>query len=257
MHILIADDSVVVRRSLRKAIDSHGTGTRVDECGDGAAMLKALLSTDYDVVFSDVYMPGMNGIEAVSAAHQEGREFFCVFMSTDMSRDVLDVAEKVGAYEFLPKPFRADDVHQVLRCIERIRTSTSVLVVDDSRTVRRVIERVLHRSRFKLATDEAEDGQGAIEKCRAGKYDIVFLDVHMPGIDGFEALIEIRDLQPDARVVLISGEERQQIMLRAGEIEIDAFLPKPFLPNDVDMVLYRLFDLKAPQLALIKTGAAG
>lgn len=257
MRILLADDSVVVRRTLRKAIDGFGRDTRIDECGDGDAMLKSLLAADYDVVFSDVYMPGRNGIEAVSAAHQEGREFFCVFMSTDMSRDVLEVAEKVGAYEFLPKPFRSDDVHQVLRCIERIRTSTSVLVVDDSRTVRRVIERVLHRSRFTLSTDEAEDGHIAIDKCRARKYDIIFLDVHMPGIDGFQALIEIRDLQPEARVVLISGEERQQIMLRAGEIEIDAFLPKPFLPNDVDMVLYRLFDLKAPQFALTRSAVAG
>jgi CheY-like chemotaxis protein len=253
MRILIADDSAVVRRSLRKALETHLSERRIDECADGASMLRALKVGEYDVVFSDVYMPQMNGIDAVAAAHADGLEFFCVFMSTDMSRDVVEVAEKVGAFEFLPKPFRPDEVFDVLRCIARVKQPTSVLVVDDSRTVRRVIERVLLRSRFTIAMDEAEDGLRAIAKCRTRAFDIVFLDVHMPGIDGFETLAEIKLALPAARVVLISGESRQEIMLRAGDLEVDAFLPKPFLPNDVDMVLFRLFDLKAPQLAVKKS----
>lgn len=256
MRVLIADDSSVVRMSLRRTIAAQRPEARIDECGDGAALLKRLVANDYDVVFSDVYMPGMGGLDAVLAASEQGRRCFSVFMSTDMSRDIVEIADRIGAFEFVQKPFRAEEVAAVLDSIDRIRRPTRVLLVDDSRTVRRVIERVFERSLFNLVTEEAEDGPAAIARCVERPYDIVFLDVHMPGMDGFETLVEIRHRLPDVRVVLISAEDRRGILIRAGGLEIDGYLPKPFLPRDVDLVLFRLFGLKAPQLALMKAGAS-
>ena len=56
-----------------------------------------------------------------------------------------------------------------------------VLIVDDSSTVRSVIRKVLQASRFRLNSDEADEGAKAIAQVEKQPYDIVFLDCHMPG----------------------------------------------------------------------------
>lgn len=249
MRIMIADDSTVVRRLLRRALADAGD-VLIDEFVDGTSMLAALRRGDYDLVFSDVYMPGMSGLDAVRTAHEGGADFFVVFMSTDMSQELSEMARTLGAFEFLAKPFQPHEVASIVACYRRIREPMRVLLVDDSQTVRRVIERVFRRSRFRMELDEAADGPQAVELCRANRYRIIFLDVNMPGMDGFETLGHVRADQPEASVVLISGEKKSDILIRAGGFEIDAFLGKPFLPQDVDMLLYRLLGLNAPQLAL-------
>lgn len=249
MRIMIADDSSIVRRVLRRALEECGV-VEIDEFKDGTSMAEALRTNDYDIVFSDVYMPGMSGLEAISMAHHQGGSFFTVFMSTDMSPEIVDVAKSMGAFEFLAKPFQPREVATILSCYKRMRSAMRVLLVDDSHTVRRVVERVFQRSRFQMTLDEAGDGPSAIALCRENAYKIIFLDVNMPEMDGFATLAEIRKSQPKASVVLISGEKKGNILIRAGGFDVDAFLAKPFLPQDVDMLLYRLLGLNAPQLAV-------
>lgn len=257
MRILVADDSALVRRLLRQALQQADERVLIDEFGDGDAVLRALVKTDYDMVFSDVYMPGKGGLDAIVEAKERGRTAFCVFMSNDMSRELVGVAQKIGAFEFLQKPFRPEEVKAVVDCYRRMREPTDVLVVDDSETVRKIIARVLERSRFALRTASAPDGPSAVALCRTKPFGIVFLDVNMPGMDGYEALVAIRESQPSAKIVLISGEDKEAIMIRAGDLAVDGFLPKPFLPRDVDLALYRLFGLTAPQLAVQRAATGG
>ena len=75
------------------------------------------------------------------------------------------------------------------RCI-RARLPKRVLIVDDSSTVRSVVRKVLQASRFKLEAEEAADGSAAIELAKKKRFDIVFLDCQMPGLDGFATFAE-------------------------------------------------------------------
>lgn len=259
MRMLVADDSAIVRMSVRQAIKAARPEAHIDECADGDALRRRLLEADYDVVFTDIHMPGMSGPDAVAAVLQltPERKFFSVFLSTDMSRDVIGVADRVGAFEFLPKPFLPGEVTEVLDAIDRVRRPARVLLVDDSRTVRKVIDRVLQLSIFTLTTDFAEDGPTAVAMAETTPYDVFFIDVHMPGMDGFDTLIALQGSCAAAQFVLMSAENREAVMLRAAGLNVGSFLTKPFLPKDVDLVLYRLFGLKAPQLARIKAATIG
>lgn len=255
MRVVIADDSALVRRMLRRIAVTIVPDVLVDECGDGVALSNALQKQHYDIIFTDVYMPGMSGLDAVMPSRLSGSNAFCVFMSTDMSRDLVAIAQKLGAFEFLPKPFTPDEVRNVFESHVRLSAKTRILLVDDSRTTRRIIDKVFHRCRFDIDLVEAESGREAVELCDHEHFAIIFLDVNMPGMDGFETLIAIRELQPTCKFVLISGEDKKAIMLRAAGLDVAAFLSKPFRPGDVDLVLYRLFGLRAPQLALQSMGA--
>jgi DNA-binding LytR/AlgR family response regulator len=77
----------------------------------------------------------------------------------------------------------------------------------------------------------------------------VFLDVNMPGLNGFATLGRLMQANPDAKVVMISGEynplrEREAIALGAA-----ATMHKPFFPTEIDAVLHRIFGLQSPKLA--------
>ncbi len=145
-----------------------------------------------------------------------------------------------GVDSIVPRPANATDVHALVeRCI-RLRLPKRVLIVDDSKTMRSIVRKILSASRFALDVSEAEEGVGALGKI-AGGYDLVLLDYNMPGFNGIETLAEIKRVAPHVAVVLMTSTDDEAIVGRAQASGAAAFLKKPFYPADIDAVLDRLF----------------
>jgi CheY-like chemotaxis protein len=114
------------------------------------------------------------------------------------------------------------------------RAPGRILVVDDSRMNRMTLARVFERKGHAVVT--AEDGVEALERLRAEPFDVVLLDIMMPRKDGFETLAEIK---ADSRlrevpVIVISGVEDVDSVVRCIEIGALDHLPKPFEPALLD-----------------------
>lgn len=123
--------------------------------------------------------------------------------------------------ESLPAPTAAAS----LSAIE----DASVLVVDDSRTMRLVLTRELNKLGF-TRISEAADGRKAIERIRREPFDLVLLDMEMPELDGMGVLLEIRN-DPELRglpVIVISGAEQVDSAVKCIEAGAEDYLPKPF-----------------------------
>ena len=105
---------------------------------------------------------------------------------------------------------------------------TTVLVVDDEESVRRVVVRMLGGMGF--ATLQAGNGAEAVKLFREGGADVrlVILDLTMPTMDGERALVELRRLRPDVRVVLMSGFYQPEHMVRSASDGLASFVQKPF-----------------------------
>ena|SRR5437867_1234964 len=103
-----------------------------------------------------------------------------------------------------------------------------ILVADDEELVRMAIKAILSIGGYDLAT--AEDGAEAVEKFREAspRFDLVVLDVHMPRLDGHGALLRIREIDPHARALLLSGGLHDFANEGVTEMEGVAFLHKPF-----------------------------
>jgi len=105
---------------------------------------------------------------------------------------------------------------------------TTVLIVDDSKTVRRVMSSMLHQSGYR--TLEAEDGARGIELAHNHKPNLIFMDVMMPGMDGFQATRKLQtdvDTQ-DIPVIIISGNQQATIQTWVRRIGASGFMAKPF-----------------------------
>ena len=101
-----------------------------------------------------------------------------------------------------------------------------VLIVDDSALARRNLRQILESADCEV--DEAEDGLSALERYFLDKPDVVLLDLVMRGMYGLDVLEKIRQLDPLAKVVVVSADVQtssQQLVDQAGA---KAFITKPF-----------------------------
>lgn len=108
------------------------------------------------------------------------------------------------------------------------KAGTTVLIVDDSRTVRRLMSNMLQQSGYRPL--EAENGMQGIEMARSHKPSLIFMDVMMPGMDGFQATRKLQtdvDTQ-DIPVIIVSGNKQATIQTWVRKIGARGFMAKPF-----------------------------
>jgi DNA-binding response OmpR family regulator len=143
----------------------------------------------------------------------------------------------------LPIPSSAGDACKLVEICIRAKMPTSVLVVDDSDTLRGIVRKILAASRFELDIHEASDSTAALAQLRTGKFGMVFLDYNMPGLNGADILLGIKHESPDVPIVMMTSAFNKAGSKRRRLSGAFAFLKKPFYPADVDAVLERYFGL--------------
>jgi two-component system KDP operon response regulator KdpE len=104
--------------------------------------------------------------------------------------------------------------------------STSVLVVDDEASLRKALRTSLTASGF--AVEEARTGEEALGTVQRHAFDLVLLDINMPGINGIDACRRIRGISPHAGIVMITVRDLEDDKVRALEAGADDYVTKPF-----------------------------
>ncbi len=250
---LVVDDDEVARQFAVVTLKGTGFVTTVDQAVGGDEALEAMEARDYDLVLCDINMPGMTGLQLIERLKAKRAEDhrqmpLVVFMSSGIVADAYLEADHLGAIEFLSKPYAVPQVQNLVEILNRMRVPMKVLVVDDSHTVLKVVQKIFQRSTFNIVYSEADAGHVALEKIEQEKYDAIFVDVNMPGINGIQILAKIKSVHPKLKMVLMSSETLQAIKDRVGALHIDHFLHKPFSSHDVDFLLYQIFNLTPPRL---------
>jgi CheY-like chemotaxis protein len=154
-----------------------------------------------------------------------------------------DTSRPEGVDGIVARPGNEEEATNLVRLCIRAKIPTRVLVVDDSGTMRSIVRKILQASHFALNIQEASEGQAALERLRAEKFGIVFLDYNMPGLNGFETLLEIKRESPNVAVVMMTSTIDNGIADRAHAAGALAFLKKPFYPADIDATLERYYGL--------------
>lgn len=106
----------------------------------------------------------------------------------------------------------------------------NILLVDDAAFMRLSLKQMLEPHGHKVIA-EAEDGAQAIDRFKACKPDITILDITMPEVSGLDALKSIKELDPQAKVVICSALGQQEQLARAIELGANDFIVKPFQPE--------------------------
>src|SRR5215469_6323621 len=129
--------------------------------------------------------------------------------------------------------------------VEPVRTlqaasGTRMLVVDDSPTIRAVLGKLLGEEGY--AVQKAVDGESAIELAKTEQPDLIFLDIVLPGINGFAVLRALRHdpLTRHIPIVMISGNQQATEQFYVQRFGADDFIKKPFGQREVQQSIHQL-----------------
>jgi len=116
--------------------------------------------------------------------------------------------------------------------------SERILIIDDDQQIRELLECTLKVEEFEVVT--AENGKEGIEKCRKEKFHMVFTDIEMPEMDGFEVISILQKEFPDIKIVGMSGDV--DMIDRLGKYKVlYNVLQKPFHLRDVADIVGKFY----------------
>jgi len=118
-----------------------------------------------------------------------------------------------------------------------------ILIVDDEEIVLRSCQRILRGDDYQI--DVARDGLAALGLVNENDYDVLILDIKMPKMDGIEVLRRVKEARPDIDVVMITGLHDIGTAVQAMKLGALDYLPKPFEPEDLQMLVAKAFDRRA------------
>ena len=101
-----------------------------------------------------------------------------------------------------------------------------VLIVDDEIAIRRALHNTLHGMGFEV--DDAASGEAALDRVREAEYDVVLMDINMPGIGGIRACREIRKSLPHLGILMLTVRDREEDKVTALDAGADDYITKPF-----------------------------
>ncbi|MCX7908029.1 MAG: response regulator [Ignavibacteria bacterium] len=113
-----------------------------------------------------------------------------------------------------------------------------VLIVDDSLISRRMIRQLL--SNYNLEIEEAKNGTDALGKIQSTLFDIIFLDLLMPDINGLEILEKIKTDNLQTKVIVISADIQETTKAKCFELGAFSFLNKPPKEDELRNILQKL-----------------
>jgi CheY-like chemotaxis protein len=232
-------------------------GFRVLEASNGQEALDVLGKEPVSLVFTDLRMPVMDGIELLRRARP--RFPSTIFIVVSAYPDDLVALYRSDAFPItvIPKPFRAEQVRRALALLrapdgnhnprlgaaaepaEVPRTATpdqpvahsSVLVVDNDAFQRATLSEMMAEQGHEVR--EAADGSSALEAVAEQHFSHIFLEVHLPGLGGIEMARLIRERDPKTVTILMSADQQDVLRVRQAGLGPAMTLVKPLSPAHV------------------------
>lgn len=216
----------------------------------------AMLKQCPDVVVSSMHLPDMTGADLVRRMRSQAgvKDAAFVLISSETDREFLEPVRQSGTAAILPKPFDLTSLRQALiaaadfsphavRAHNLQLTGLRVLIVDDSRSARRHVRRVLENLGAQKL-NEAEHGREAISLLAEDQFDLIVTDWHMPECDGLELTRHIRrdPRHRNTPVLMITSETDDSCLDDAFRTGVSAISPKVFDPQTVAGILTSLLD---------------
>jgi CheY-like chemotaxis protein/nitrogen-specific signal transduction histidine kinase len=226
------------------------------------ALSKLTSHNNYDLIILDYQMPEMDGLETSERIKELSfTDIPKIFMLTSVDADyVRKRAQDLGINHFLTKPVLLDDLYKSIMMLSGKQKSVedkkekgmlkdkrqfekkTILVAEDDEINMVVINTILEDLGFNCIN--AKNGRAAVEMYSSNEVDLVFMDLHMPEMDGIEATEEIRKLQgSDERVPVIALTADIVVSNEQEKFEklFDNYITKPYRIEQIESLLGEFF----------------
>ena len=278
LRVLVVDDHATNRTILKNILGAWGMTVTLAEDGQEALEIlsqKDNLESGFDLALVDMNMPRLNGLALAQAVTQGGRHgtMRMVLLSSASSADDASAALAAGFDRFLPKPVRKAELRQTIVSLRASQgqagdgqvadplLSGQVLVVEDNPVNQEVIGQMLRSLGLKV-----QMASGAMHGLRSlceAHFDLVLMDIMMPGMDGVEAVSWFRrgsgsrfqfKTPPTTPVIAVTANAMEGDEERFLSLGFNDYLSKPFRQNQLLTMLTRYL---RPNFATAATPSSG
>jgi PAS domain S-box-containing protein len=268
--ILFVDDEELVAALAKLGLQNLGYS--VTSCTDPVRALEMFAAHPdaYDLVFTDLAMPGLNGVDLACRIHEIRRQTPILLVSGLPLATALSLNSQARFHGIVAKPFTAFDLADAARkvldqegmvrnpsVLEAIssegggRKEGAILLVEDSHVTRAMIRTWLERHGREVV--EARDGQEAWElftlAANRGRFALVLTDVVMPRMDGLELIQLIRRTAPSVPVAVLTSNKDNETVKSALNLGVNEFLNKPFEQAELLECVERLMAIRHARIS--------
>ena len=253
-NFLIIDDSEIDREYLKKILSSW----KIDSltASNGLEAYEIITREKIDYIIVDWHMPELNGLELLKKLQDNNINIPNILMITAHNKqELLNEAQNSNIYieKIIEKPFTPSTLYNTIfdKKIESKRveskkmkliSSKKALIVEDNEINQLVTSQMLESIGFDI--DIANDGLEAVNMANKSNYDIVFMDLQMPNMDGFEATKKIREFNKNTPIVALSAavmDKDKELTSLAG---MNNHLAKPLIRSELESILKQYFEME-------------
>jgi DNA-binding NtrC family response regulator len=225
-RILIVDDDESMNKTMSLVLKRKGYDVAVSL--NGADAIEKVRFQPFDIIFMDIKMPVMDGVETFEKIRAIRPDAVVMMMTAYAVEDLIQKALREGAYGIIYKPL---DIEKTIAAIENVKKKHEgmlILVVDDDPGTSSSLQVILENKGHRVGI--ASTGEQALQMAKEKLYEIIFIDMKLPVINGLQTYLAIKKIHPDVIAVIITAyrQEMSDLIDCATKESAYSVLYKPF-----------------------------
>jgi len=188
----------------------------------------------FDITFMDIRMPIMDGVESYRKIKKIRPEAVVIMMTAYAVEDLVREALQEGVYGVIHKPLDIEEVITVIEDVKKIKQGMLILVVDDNPGTCVTLKNIMIKNGYQVGV--AHTGEEAIIMVQDKVYNVIFIDMKLPTINGLETYLAIKEINPEIVAIIMTAYRQEMADLVEDALDSSAYACL-YKPLDMEAVL--------------------
>lgn len=229
LKILIVEDEEQVRDFLVKTFEMIGYSTLT--ASSVKESLNIFEKEHPQAIFLDINLPDGDGFEVLKKVKEKKPNNIVIIVSSNTDKALMKKAKDMGAVDYITKPFYRESIRTALSNNLHLVTAQDaqkpkILIVDDEEDICYAMNKYFNR-RIEADTVLTFDGDQARNLINKNKFDVVFMDINLPGKDGLSIIEESKPKSKHTAFLVITGYMSQELIQKARKLGVVDYFKKP------------------------------
>lgn len=230
--ILIVDDNLSLCKTMSLVLNRKGYD--VSTANDGFEAIDRVKNEFFDIIFMDIKMPVLNGVETYKKIREVNDKIIIIMMTAYAVDDLIQDALKEGAYGIIYKPLDFENIVSLIENSKDTEQGGLILIVDDDLGTCSTLKNILIKKGYEVSISNT--GEDAIKIVLEKPFDLIFIDMKLPTLNGLETFLALKKINPKIVAIMITAYSQEMDELVQDAIDKNAYtcLNKPI---DIEVML--------------------
>jgi len=240
--ILIVDDNLSLCKTMSFVLNRKGYDVSI--ANDGFEAIDRVKNEFFDIIFMDIKMPVLNGVETYKKIRAVNDKIIIIMMTAYAVDDLIQDALKEGAYGIIYKPLNFENILSLIENSKDTKQGGFILIVDDDPGTCSTLKNILIKKGYEVGISNT--GEDAIKKVLEKPVDLIFIDMKLPTLNGLETFLALKKINPKIVAIMITAysQEMDDLVQEAMNNSAYTCLNKPINIEDMLVLINEVLKKK-------------